>query len=376
MAAHADDREKSRAARRWLWLIVGPPVAIWLLFLGALVPAMWELGHYDVVSLSGPTMGTRYNVTLVTEWGEPDEHALRHLIDERLAEVNSRMSTYDPESELSRFNASESTAWFDVSADTASVVRSALDLAADSRGAYDPTVGPLVNLWGFGPGKRRSEPPTDEEVRAAMEAIGHELVDVRLEPPALRKARPRVYLDLSSIAKGHGVDAVAEILVESGVAAFMVEIGGEVRTRGSKPGDYPWRIGVERADPASPAPGANRPLQSVVELSGRALATSGDYRNFFQNEGVRYSHTIDPLSGRPVTHDLATVTVLADSCRDADGLATALLVLGPTAGYDWASERGIAALFVSRIDAGGLVERTTSTWDQLTRETSEPRADP
>jgi len=320
-----------------------------------------EPGGRQVWKLSGPTMGTRYAVSIVGG-RERDASDLRGQIDERLAAVNRRMSTYDPESELSRFNASGSTDWFEVSAETASVVRSALRLARESGGAYDPTVGPLVNLWGFGPGKRREAPPTVAEIAAAKMAVGSDRVEARVDPPALRKSSPGVYVDLSSIAKGHGVDAVAGLLEDAGVSAYLVEIGGEVRARGVKPNGRPWRIGVEKPDESPPV--AGRAPQRIVELRDRSLATSGDYRNFFEHGGRRYSHTIDPTTGRPVKHGLATVTVLADACRDADGLATALLVLGPDAGYDWAVERGVAALFVSRTDADELVERTTPAWDQ------------
>lgn len=325
----------------------------------------------SVWSLSGPTMGTRYAISVVG--GEQAEaEALQAKVTERLAEVNRRMSTYDPESELSRFNSSETTEWFAVSEETASVVGAALELSRDSSGAYDPTVGPLVNLWGFGPGKRRGRPPTDEEIIAAGATVGHGLIEVRLDVPALRKNEPGVYVDLSSIAKGHGVDAIAELLETAGVGAYMIEIGGEVRTRGRKPDDRPWRIGVERVDSSLPAAGGGRPLQRVVSLVDRSMATSGDYRNFFEHDGVRYSHTLDPTTGRPVSHDLATVTVIAETCREADGLATALLVLGPTAGYDWAVEHEVAALFVRRTTADELAEQTTPAWEETIAEPPQP----
>lgn len=324
-----------------------------------------------VWKLTGPTMGTRYAVSVVGG----DELAagrLRDRIDSRLIGINRLMSTYDPQSELSRFNASESVAWFAVSPETAEVTAAALSLAADSGGAYDPTVGPLVDLWGFGPGEDRTDPPTAEEIEGVQASIGYAGVETRLDPPALRKREPGTRLDLSSIAKGHGVDAVAELLTESGVEAYMVEIGGEVRTRGRKPGGGPWRIGVERADEPLPPQAGKQRLQRVVELVGKSMATSGDYRNYFEHEGVRYSHTIDPKSGRPVEHDLATVTVVAESCREADGLATALLVLGPSEGYDWAAERGVAALFVRRKETNQLIERATPAWDKTTAEEANP----
>ncbi|TWT98096.1 Thiamine biosynthesis lipoprotein ApbE precursor [Botrimarina colliarenosi] len=343
-----------RAARRLGSTFVG--VSLRLALLASVAGCAAEKSE-PIWSLSGATMGTRYNVSVVGG-DEADAKALQQRLDERLAEVNRRMSTYDPQSELSRFNAGDSTDWFDVSAETASVVQSALELASASEGAFDPTVGPLVNLWGFGPDKRRDEAPSDGDIAAAKARVGFAAVEARLDPPALRKATPGVYLDLSAIAKGHGVDAVAELIAEAGYAAAMVEIGGEVRAFGAKPGGKPWRIGLEK-----PESGLTHSLQEVIELSDRSLATSGDYRNFFEVDGRRYSHTIDAATGRPVTHNLATVTVQATTCRDADGLATTLLVLGPTAGYDWAVGRGVAALFVSRTD-DELIERTTPAWER------------
>lgn len=357
--------------------IVGQPSVVirvypWLLFASfvgcetavELQPAV------PVWSLSGPTMGTRYAVSIVGG-EEAAAERLKGAIDKRLALLNRRMSTYDAESELSRFNTSESDDWFDVSKETAIVTAYALALANDTKGAYDPTVGPLVNLWGFGP-EGRGRIPSEESLAAASEAVGHTKVEARITPPALRKDAPDVALDLSSVAKGYGVDAVCQVLDEAGVSAFMVEIGGEVRTKGTKPGGSPWRIGVEKADePLRSANGGKR-LQRVVELTDRALATSGDYRNYFEQDGVRYSHTIDPRTGRPVTHRLATVTVLADNCMTADAQATALLVLGPEAGYDWAKERQVAALFVTRSADGVLTERATPVWDQITETAATP----
>ncbi|TWT90232.1 Thiamine biosynthesis lipoprotein ApbE precursor [Pseudobythopirellula maris] len=341
---------------------------VWLLFL-ATVAGCGEHGP-EIVGFSGPTMGTQYHIRVIAGETTPDAPELQARVDQRLVEINRRMSTYDPESELSRFNTSESDDWFEVSAETAEVVSYSLGLARDSGGAFDPTVGPVVNLWGFGPGKRRTKPPTDDEVEAALARVGHTKVEARVEPPALRKS-PGVYVDLSAVAKGYGVDAVARLLDNAGATAYMVEIGGEVRTRGTKPGGAPWRIGVEAPSDHAPAEGGQR-VNRVVELSGGSVATSGDYRNYFEYEGRRYSHTVDPTTGRPVAHTLATVSVLAESCMEADATATALLVLGPAAGYDWAVERGVAALFVTRqadSDEEGhahsdeFTTRATAAWD-------------
>ena len=309
----------------------------------------------EVTTLTGPTMGTHYKVRIVKS-GTDSKHDLQKWIDERLTLLNTRMSTYDPESELSRFNASEITEWFEVSNETARVVAYSLELAADSGGAFDPTVGPVVNLWGFGPDESQFQPPSSEAIADALEHVDYSKVEARLDPPALRKSDPEVYLDLSAVAKGHGVDVIAELLQSDGIDAYMVEIGGEVRTRGTKPGGKPWRIGIEKPDSHGST------LQAVLSLNEHAVASSGDYRNFFIHKGRRYSHTIDPITGQPVNHTLATVSVLAPSCREADALATALLVMGPEAGYDWASQREIAALFVTRGAEEQFTEQTTAAW--------------
>ncbi|QDU90013.1 Thiamine biosynthesis lipoprotein ApbE precursor [Pirellulimonas nuda] len=311
----------------------------------------------EVYKLSGPTMGTRYNVSVVlpADGNAAEVARLQSLVDGLLKTVNDQMSTYQADSELSRFNAQQGTDWFEVSPETAAVVQLALEVAEQTQGAFDPTVGPVVNLWGFGPDGRRDAPPTDAQIAAALARVGYRKVEARSEPPALKKSAPDVYLDLSAIAKGYGSDAVSELLLGEGVGSSMVEIGGEVRTRGAKPDGSPWRIGVEKPD------SEGRTVEAVVELRDGALATSGDYRNFFEEGGKRYSHTIDPKTGRPVTHTLATVSVRTPTCAEADALATGLLVMGPRAGYDWCEQNEVAALFIERTDEG-FRERATTAW--------------
>ena len=293
-------------------------------------------------ALAGRTMGTTYSVKLA---GLPDgvERAeLQGAIDAALAGVNAKMSTYDPASELSRFNASGSTDWFPVSTETATVVATALKTGRESGGAFDATVMPLVNLWSFGPEARPDAVPTDAEIAARQALVGADKLEARTDPPGLRKSASGVSVDLSAIAKGYGVDVVAELLDRRGVRGYMVEIGGEVSTHGTRADGRGWRIGIER-----PLVG-ERAVERVVELTGESLATSGDYRNYFESGGVRYSHTIDPRTGRPIGHPLASVSVLADDCMTADAFATAVMVLGPDAGYDWLVERGVAALLIVR----------------------------
>lgn len=310
-----------------------------------------------LVTFSGPTMGTAYSVRLYDASGELAPKDWQVPVDARLAELNHLMSTYDSESELSRFNKSKSTDWYPVSIETAKVVQFALAVAERSSGAFDPTVGPVVNLWGFGPDGRRRDPPADSEIEKVKSRTGYRKVSVRQDPPSLRKAESALYLDLSAIAKGYAADQVSALLEQLSADSSMVEIGGEVVCSGTKPGGEVWRIGLERPSPQG------RALQLVLGLRDEAVATSGDYRNFFEQDGIRYSHTIDPTSARPVTHGLATVTVGANSCMEADALATAILVMGPKIGYDWAEEESIAAYLVEHSE-GGFSEKMTSAWKQ------------
>ncbi len=306
----------------------------------------------EPVALSGRTMGTTYSVKLtgLPEGVSADE--LKRDVDGALAEVNAKMSTYDPASELSRFDAADSTEWFPVSGETAKVVAEALRVSRESGGAFDATVMPLVNLWSFGPEARPDAVPSDAEIAVRRALVDAEKIAIRANPPALRKADPGMSVDLSAIAKGYGVDVVARLLDRRGVAGYMVEIGGEVRTKGTKADAGKWRLGIER--PLSDV----RSVGRVVELSGESLATSGDYRNYFESGGVRYSHTIDPRTGRPIGHALASVSVIADDCMTADAYATAVMVLGPEAGYDWLVERDVPALLIVR-DGDGFIEKPT-----------------
>lgn len=310
-----------------------------------------------VTTLVGTTMGTMYSIRLADVPDGITAKEIQERVDERLAEINRMMSTYDPKSELSSFNQSTGGEWLPVSSETAKVVAFALEVAEQTDGKFDPTVGPLVNLWGFGPEKRTGKPPKEEAIAETLKRVGYQHLAARLEPPALKKDIPELYVDLSAVAKGYGVDAVAELLEEIGVRAFMVEIGGEVRTRGKKPDGEAWKIGVENPDETG------QPVRRVVPLVDESLATSGDYRNVFMYRGKQFSHTIDPTTGRPVDHQLATVTIRAATCMEADACATAVNVLGPRVGFGWAKKRGLAVLMVERIE-GEFREQTTPGWKE------------
>lgn len=308
-------------------------------------------------AITGRTMGTTHSIKIAKL---PSSHTVEQIkteIDRRLEVVNNLMSTYRPKSELSRFNRSKNTDWFPVSKDTATVIREAQRISQLSGGAFDVTVGPLVNLWSFGPDKRPKNTPSAVEIQQAKQRTGSDKIAVRDNPVALRKSQPDAEIDLSAIAKGFGVDKVAAYLDELNIAGYMVEIGGEIRCKGTRIDGSGWKIGIQ-----SPGENQSTPYK-VIELKTAAMATSGDYRNYFEQDGKRYSHTIDPRTGHPVEHGLASVTVIAETCMTADALATTIMVLGPNAGYDFALKHNLAVLLL--IPKGdGFRERATPEFQQ------------
>ena len=302
--------------------------------------------------LSGQTMGTDYAVTMAG--GSDCSAELSEPVEAELHSVNAQMSTWQPDSELSRFNRAPAGEWTPVSADLAGVVTLAQDLARQSDGAFDVTVGPLVDLWGFGVRERRGLPGS-EEIAATAARVGYRFLEARRSPPGLRKLLDDLHLDLSGIAKGHGVDRLAALLDLRGCTDYLVDIGGEVRVRGLSPRRAPWRIGIEL-----PEDGGGTHTPTVLSLSEGAVATSGDYRNVRSVGETRFSHTIDPRTGRPIAHEVASVTVLAETAALADGLATLINVLGPDEGLAFARRRGLAALVFVRRN-GGLDRRYTES---------------
>lgn len=309
----------------------------------------------EYVRLTGATMGTQYSVTAKCA-ALPQQLATE--LAAILAAVNGEMSTYDSESMLSRFNREAVGSWYEISGSLADVIETAQSLSVASDGAFDVTVGPLVNLWGFGPAGERADLPGGEEITAALANVGYRHLKVRrsIQAGALAELQKdvAVYVDLSAIAKGHGVDRVAQRIENLGCLDYLVDIGGEVRVAGVNPQGKAWRVGIE-----VPATGNFGGVQRVLELSEGAVATSGDYRNFMAVDGKRYSHTIDPRTGYPVSHDLASVSVVHPSAMWADGYATTLSVLGAEAGFDFARRENLAALFIIRT-ASGFEERYTA----------------
>ncbi|UCE90600.1 MAG: FAD:protein FMN transferase [Pseudomonadota bacterium] len=324
---------------------------------GALLGACSEQVPPADTVLRGPTMGTTYTVKVVKNPPSLDREKLSSDITGMLDDINAKMSTYDESSELSRFNRADNTEWVTASSELVTVVADAHAVSELTRGAFDVTVGPLVELWGFGPTFTADSIPESAAIEHARARVGFRRIETRTDPPAIRKTHADAAIDLSAIAKGYAVDRLAQHLESLGVRDFLVEIGGEIRTGGVNTRGAPWRIAVER--PVATA----RTVYDGVELRNAAIATSGDYRNFFEHDGTRYSHTIDPNTGQPVTHSLASVTVLHPSAMRADALATALLVLGPEAGYRLAERHHVAALFITR-DGDDFADKATPLFEQ------------
>ncbi len=302
-------------------------------------------------------MGTTYTVKVADAPTDLSQDQLQAAIERVLEKVNDQMSTYRADSELSKLNSNSSTQWIDSSADLLTVVEEALRVSRLTDGAFDITVGPLVNLWGFGPDKQENQVPTQQQITAAMSRVGYTKMSTRRSPPAIRKTRRDIYIDLSAIAKGYGVDKIAEHLESLGVHNYLVEIGGDLRAKGHNAEGTPWKIGIEKPVPEQ------RAVQLIIQLQDQGMATSGDYRNFFEKDGQRFSHTINPRNGMPITHNLASVTVLSPTAMGADAMATALLVMGPETGYMLAKRERLAAYFINRT-ADGFVDRSTLQFKQ------------
>ncbi len=310
----------------------------------------------EVVDIYGRTMGTTYSVKLVKSGArktlpEEDVKQISTGIEQVLKKVNRQMSTYIKDSEISRFNRYNETGWFDVSSDTIMVLAESMKLSEKSAGAFDITMGPLINLWGFGPAGKDNVIPDPEEIETVMKRIGYTQLEVRQSPPAIRKHNTELYCSLAGIAKGFGVDKVADYLDSRGFEDYLVEIGGEVRVKGVKPGNHLWRVGIA-------TPGSGNSFQKIILLKNESMATSGDYHNYFEKNGQRYSHTISPNTGQPITHKLASVTVIHNSCMTADGIATAIDVMGPEKGYQLALREKLAVFMIIRGEKG-FIEKMT-----------------
>ena len=346
-----------RKRRPWflaagLLVLVG--LSVWRLYLAPTPPRL--------VIARGEVMGTTYVVKVVarTREQQSDEAAseMSQAVRDALSAVDTAMSTYKPESEVSRFNAGPADQPVTLSPGLREVLALAFEVNKTSGGAFDITVGPLVDRWGFGAKGELKDVPTDAELAALREGLGHRHLALDTKAGTLAKNRAELRIDLSAIAKGYGVDQAAKALSAAGWTDYLVEVGGEIRVLGRTETGKPWRLAVERPS------ASERAVYQAIELERGAMATSGDYRNFTVVDGTRYSHTIDPNTGRPVTHRLASVSVIAPTCAEADALATALNVLGPSRGLELARREGVAALFLVG-DPDNLEAEATDSWPAL-----------
>lgn len=307
----------------------------------------------ELAGFDGKIMGTSYSVRLGQSMSNDDPKlaTLAQAVLASLQDVDTHMSTWRAESELSQFNRSSDTDWQLMSPETARVIAHALDTSASSHGAFDVTVGPLVDLWGFGAGASdasgtksgelfsASNPrmPSSRAISDSLALVGSQSIEVNLQQNTVRKLNASSQLDLSGIAKGHAVDRVAAVLDAQGFDSYLVEVGGELRARGRKPNASAWKVAIER-----PMAG-QRDVFRILDLTNASIATSGDYRNFFADGGQRYSHSIDPRTGAPVGHELASVSVVHESTMSADALSTALMIMGPDEAMAYSHKHKIAS---------------------------------
>lgn len=320
----------------------------------------------QTITLQGETMGTTYTVKYLSDGQDklPSPAEIQKRIDDALKEVNRQMSTYQTDSEISQFNQLRTVNQaMPISQDFAYVTGEALRLNKLTHGALDVTVGPLVNLWGFGPQKEITHEPTAQEIQHASEMVGTDKLKLSQDgqQPTLAKTHPEVYLDLSSIAKGFGVDKTAAELEKLNIGNYLVEIGGELHGKGHNAQGNPWRIGIEQ--PNIVQGGAT---QITIPLDNKSLATSGDYRIFHVDKsGRRLSHIINPKTKQPISHNLASISVVAENATLADGLSTGLFVLGETEALKLAEQENLAVFLIIRTPQGGYHTKMSSAFKKL-----------
>lgn len=329
------------------------PFPLSVRFAALLIPALLLIACGDpedtepretpATQLEGRIFGTFYQVSIAGKLSESEQETLHQAVREELEAVDRTMSTYRDDSDLMRLNNSTPGEWVELPEGVIDLLETAESLSERTDGAFDVTIGGLVNLWSFGPEARPTEIPPDDTLEQRLQQIGHEQLEIDPEENRARRMTD-LFVDLSAIAKGEAVDRVAALLGERGHERYLVNIGGDLRTSGRKAENRPWRIGIEI--PRDGPQGARH----ILPLEDMSLATSGDYRNYFEVDGQRYSHTIDPRDGRPVTHSLASVSVFHPKNRMADALATAFMVMGVDATLDYARRHDIAVLVIEHRD--------------------------
>jgi thiamine biosynthesis lipoprotein len=290
-------------------------------------------------------MGTEYNIKFFIK-DKSKNITLKIQIDETLISINNEMSTYQKDSEISYFNKFDRLGPVKISEDFFYVTKYSLSLAHKTNGQYDPTIGPLVNLWGFGPdGKRKV--PNEKELEKVKKYVGHYNITLNEKDRSITKKIKGVYLDLSSSAKGFAVDKIAKLLDSKNLSSYMIEIGGEVRTKGFKLKKKPWKIAIDSPAPNTSNNNDKHRYTKAINLINASLATSGNYRNFFTEAGKKYSHTIDFNTGKPVVNKLASVSIISkEGCMQADALATAFMAMGLEKALKYADKYNIPAYFI------------------------------
>ncbi len=295
------------------------------------------------LEFSGNTMGTTYNIVAIDKTAKLAPDTIKIAIEKKLVDINKKLSNWDPKSEISRFNSQKNLEPFPISEDLAHVIESANAIHRQSEGQFDITLGPLIELWGFGRRDSNSHSPSKLAIRKTLEKTGQStVIEFQKNPATMSKLYPDATVYLAAIAKGYGVDQLGSLLQERGINDYLVEIGGDLIASGYNTKGEPWRIGVERPD------AGDHIIDRIINVSGLGMATSGDYRNYYEENGIRYSHIINAKTGRPITHTTASVTVLAESAMLADAWATALMVIGHERGLALSEKLDLAVMFISR----------------------------
>jgi thiamine biosynthesis lipoprotein len=344
------------AARKYILNNKRAAELVLLLFFLFLISACSNPGQRQQSTLNGSTMGTIWSVKFITSaTSHLTESQVNATVNADLQRIDQLLSTYLDDSELSRFNRNRSAKWIAVSKDFVEVMAAASKISQLTNGAFDVTVAPVVNLWGFGSDGSITEVPDEDAINQALHKIGYQKIEVDIANQRLRKLIPDISVDLSAIAKGYAVDQVALSLEKLGIMEYLVEVGGELRANGHNLADVAWKVGVEVPTPQL------RQVYQAIQLENQSVATSGDYRNYFEIAGQRFAHTIDPVTARPVKHTLASVTVVAATTIQADGWATAFMVLGVEKGFAIAEQQQLAVLFISRT-ADSFTDRATTAF--------------
>ena len=340
-------------------------IIILLLALSLLLLYSYHLSSRPILQLTGATMGTRYHISIVQNETKLDKKALHRAIKQRLEQINQSLSTYRENAEISRFNRSRTTHWFPISDDFFQVMTKAITAYQETQGAFDPSIYPLVDLWGFAK-QIKFKPPSEQQIQIALSHTGFQHMKLRSSPPAIAKQKISLALDLSAIAKGYAVDVISELLLNKGLSNHLVEIGGEIQAQGTNSQQSTWKIAIEHPASVQTHAQVNAVIKSI-HLNNQALATSGNYRNFYEYQGKQYAHTLDPKTGYPVQTPVVSITVLHPSSLWADAIATAMLVMGKEKALRFADQKKLAIFMVTYTDKDHYQTLTNHYFDTLTK---------